>query len=63
MNATSASFEELNKQLSEIAEKLKVSTDNAARGVLLKQFRVLLNQAENSVGQISLKWDDRPPAL
>ena len=62
MNATSVTFEELDKQLSEITEKLKVTTDHAARGVLLKQFRVLLNQAEKSIGRISFKWDG-PPAL
>lgn len=50
MNSTSASFEELNKQLIEITEKLKVTTDHAERVLLLKDFRVLLNQAENSAG-------------
>ena len=50
MNAISASFEELNKRLIEITEKLKVTTDHAERVLLLKDFRVLLNQAENAAG-------------
>lgn len=62
MNAPSTSFEELNKQLSEISEKLKVTNDHAGRSLLLKEFRVLLNQAENSAGRINFEWG-RPPAL
>jgi hypothetical protein len=51
MTESPLSFHEVAARLQELAEQLKRTTDAAERQVLLKQFRILLDQAEKGIAR------------
>jgi hypothetical protein len=51
MTESPLSFHEAAARLQALAEQLKRTTDAAERQVLLKQFRILLDQAEKGIAR------------